>query len=145
VENHSSVARRLAQVFRVTYPGCAGRFAVFTEGGRTPSPVSTGTTIFPEVFSESSACPNAAGARTVFQKSAREVEAAKVGGTAISGFGDAAVIARIETGRADEYALFWRDGAVLGFIQLSGPTGDGQISAAGIEALARRQIADDRR
>jgi len=141
VENHSAVARSLAQTFGHTYPGCRGQFAVFTEGGRTPGPVSTGTTIFPEVFSESSACPDVAEAGTTFRKAAGEVEAAKVDGRAISGFGSAAVIARIETGRADEYAIFWQDGSVLGFIQLSGPTGDGRISAGQIEALARRQMA----
>ncbi|HEY5252956.1 MAG TPA: hypothetical protein VIJ09_14920 [Acidimicrobiales bacterium] len=140
-ENRSSTTVNLGKALSQTYPGCVAHFTAFTERGRTPSPVATGTTIFPEVFSEASACTSVAQATAVFARAARQVEVKKVGGKALAGMADAAVMARIETGRAHEYALFWRNGPVLGFIQLSGPADNPAISADQIKVLGRRQIA----
>lgn len=139
--NHSATAVNLGKAFGQAYPGCAGHFAVFTVDGRTPTPVSAGTTISPEVFSEAARCRSTDQAATVFRHTAGEVEANNVGGTPVSGVGAEAVVAAMDTKRANEYALFWKDGTSLGFIQLSGPVGDRAITIGEIKVLARRQIA----
>ena len=128
-------------MFNQTYPGCAGQYAVFTVKGRPPSPVLTGKTIYPQVFSESATCPTAARAKSVFATASKKVE--RAGGRAFGGLADAAVLAHMVTARADEYALFWRDRSVLGFVQLTGPRGLSSITAAGTELLARRQVDGD--
>jgi hypothetical protein len=140
-ENQSVTAVNLGKALTQTYPGCSGHFAAFTVGGQVPTPVATGTKIVAEVFSESSSCSSATKATSVFATAAREIEVKKVGGIPLSGIGDGAVIAHIHSSRADEYALFWRTGSELGFIQLSGPAGNRSISTGQIKTLARRQIA----
>ncbi len=139
--NHSATAVNLGKAFGQAYPGCAGHFAVFTVDGRTPTPVSSGTTISPEVFSEAARCRSSDQAAVVFRHTAGEVEANNVGGTPVTGVGTGAVVASMDTKRANEYAIFWEDGTSLGFVQLSGPVGDRAITVGEIEVLARRQIA----
>jgi hypothetical protein len=141
LQNHSVTAVGLGRTFGHTYRGCPGHFAVFTEKGRTPTPVSAGAEIFTELFSESSLCPSATAARSAFARAAASVEAKAVAGTPVSGLGDTAVVATVKTDRAVEYALFWKAGRVLGFIQLSGPKGAMGITVAQVKALARRQMA----
>jgi hypothetical protein len=51
------------------------------------------------------------------------------------------VLAQTHIDGVHQYALFWRNGSVLGFVQLSGPASDAAITAAQIKVLARREIA----
>jgi hypothetical protein len=139
-ENHSNTAVNLGKALTQVYPGCVGHFAVFTDHGRVPTSDATGPTSR-EVFSEASLCPSADKATSVFDRAARAVEVKKVGGRAISGMADAAVLAQFRGGGAHEYALFVRDGSVLGFVQLTGPSGDPTVTATEIKVLARRQLA----
>jgi hypothetical protein len=139
-ENHSDTSVNLGKSLSQAYPGCSGHFAAFTVGGRVPTPDTPGTKIYLEVFSESSSCRDAAKATTIFAKAAKAVEEKNVGGTPLSGIGDSGVIARAQTGGADDYALFWRNGAELGFIELSGPARNRSISTGQIKTLARRQV-----
>lgn len=141
--NDSAQTRSLGDVYGQVFPGCADHFAAFTEGGRTPTPVSFGQTIFVEVYAETASCPSSAKAQAVYSHDAAETEAQKIGGKTLSGIGSEAVMASMPTSRAHEFVIFWRDRAKLGFVQLSGPAGDERISGADTESLARRQIAAD--
>jgi hypothetical protein len=139
-QNNSDVARNLATVFNKTYPGCTGTYAVFTLHGRTPTPPLSGT-IYPQVYSESATCPDVATAQSVFSGVVKRVTT--FGATTLSGIGDGAILAtsKSETGNAHSYVIFWRDGAVLASVQLSGPTSDHLITVAETRLLAHRQIA----
>jgi hypothetical protein len=138
-ENHSNDAQNLATVFNRTYPGCTGHYAVFTLHGRPPSPVLTGKTIYPEVFSESANCPSVDKARAIFQGVAKRVKT--FGATTVSGIGNAAILASSSSKTANSYVIFWQDQSILASVQLSGPADDAHISVAEAKLLARRQIA----
>jgi len=138
-QNNSGVAQNLAKVFNKTYPDCTGTYAVFTLGGRPPTPVLTGTTIYPQVFSESAACPSTAKATSVFQGVVTKVKT--FGAKTLTGIGDGAILATSTSAKASSYVIFWQKGPVLASVQLSGPVGDSRISVAETELLAHRQIA----
>jgi hypothetical protein len=138
-QNQSDVAQNLAKVFNKTYPGCTGTYAVFTLDGRKPTPVLSGKTIYPQVFSESATCPNVAEAQSVFDGVAKKVKT--FGAKTLTGIGDGAFLATSATKTATSYVIFWRDGAVLASVQLSGPARDTRITAAETKLLAHRQIA----
>lgn len=131
--------KSLAAVFNKTYPGCVSHYAVLTLHGRPPSPVLSGKTIYPEVFSESATCPSTDKAHSVFQGIAKKVKG--FGASTVSGIGDAAILNTSRSATARSYIVFWQDGSVLASVQLSGPAGDTQISVATTKDLARRQIA----
>ncbi|HVC68848.1 MAG TPA: hypothetical protein VNC61_01155 [Acidimicrobiales bacterium] len=137
-QNNSDAAQNLAKVFNQTYPGCVGHYAVFTLQGRSPSPVLTGKTIYPQVFSESATCGSSAKAQSVFAEVSKKVT--KFGASSVSGIGDSAFLARSKSKTANSYVIFWRDGAVLASVQLSGPVGNKKISVAETKLLARRQV-----
>ncbi|MGH9016378.1 MAG: hypothetical protein ACRDY1_01400 [Acidimicrobiales bacterium] len=139
-QNRSSTTSSLGQAYGHVYPGCTGHFAAFTGGGRAPTPVSVGTTIYVQVYALHATCASVAKAQAVFRSDARQTETNEFHGRAVSGIGDAAVAGTMSKARADEYVIFWRHGATLGFLQLSGPAGAPRISAAETAVLARHQV-----
>jgi hypothetical protein len=138
-QTQSGTAQSLNQVVSQTYPGCTAQSAVFTVNGRSPSPVLTGTTIYRQVFSESATCPSAAKAESVFQALFTRVKT--FGATTVTGVGDAAFLTRSTSAKALSFDIFWRHGAILGSVQLSGPVADKFITVAETTVLARRQLA----
>jgi hypothetical protein len=140
-QSDSAQVHSLGAVYDQVFSGCPAHFAAFTEGGRAPTPVSVGTTIFVQAYEETASCASVGKAQSVYHHDASETEAPRIGGQPLSGIGNEAVMATMPTGRAREYVVFWRDGTRLGFVQLSGPLSDTRISLAKVESLARGQIA----
>lgn len=138
-QNNSDRAQNLATAFNQTYQGCTGHYAVFTEGGRKPTPALTGKTIYTQVFSESASCPSVAKATSEFRTVAARVEG--FGGTTVKGIGDAAFIVPAQSSSAMSYVLFWREGPLLASVQLVGSRKNKLITKTEIELLAKRQIA----
>jgi hypothetical protein len=138
-ENHSSAAQNLAKAFNQSFPGCIGRYAVFTLKARPTSPVLAGSKIYPQLFAESATCASTGKAQSVFAEvSAR---AKTFGVTTVTGVGDSAFLSHSSSKTANSFDIFWRAGPVLASIQLSGPVADKQISVAETTLLARRQVA----
>jgi hypothetical protein len=138
-QGNPQAALSLASEFNKTYPGCTGVYAVFTLDGRRTTPVLTGKTIYPQLFSESADCPSAAKASAVFESVVKRVTT--FGAKTITGIADGAILATSNTATANSYTIFWRDGVTLASVQLAGPVGNRHITAAEAELLAHHQIA----
>lgn len=63
------------------------------------------------------------------------------GAVTVKGVGDDAFVAHSSSKTANSYDIFWRHGAVLASVQLSGPVGDSHISTAETKQLALLQLS----
>jgi hypothetical protein len=126
-------------VFNQTYKGCTGHYAVFTEGGRKPTPALSGKVIYTQVISESATCPSVAKATSVFRTVSQKVNG--FGGSTLKGIGDGAFLVPASAAKANSWVIFWRHGLILASVELVGSNKNKLITQAETERLAHRQIA----